>query len=98
MIFVVSRLSCEVCILNLRGVRAPGVPGSVSSGPGPVRRWPTATLGPVDALAVQCGPRGASPEVQFWALRNFDVFGVNIVSVGVNTLQTRAQRPPLCRL
>ena len=55
-----GRRVAGACVL-----RAPGVPGSVSSGPVPVRRWPMATLGPAGALGVQCGGRGVSLESHF---------------------------------
>ena len=59
--------------------------------------------GPAVAHGYPGARRCASSAVRFaWCLARspiwgpFDVFGVNIVSLGVKTLQSRAQRPPLC--
>jgi hypothetical protein len=81
--------------LAVQCVTGPGRPRLGVQRPGP---------GPTVAHGYPGARRCASSAVRFaWCLARtpilgFDVFGVNIVSVGVKTLQTRAQRPPLCRL
>ena len=81
--------------LAVQCVTGPGRPRLGVQRPGP---------GPTVAHGYPGARRCASSAVRFaWCLARtpilgFDVFGVNIVSVGVKTLQTRAQRPPLCLL
>ena len=81
--------------LPVQCVTGPGRPRLGVQRPGP---------GPTVAHGYPGARRCASSAVRFaWCLAttpilSFDVFGVNIVSVGVKTLQTRAQRPPLCLL
>ena len=95
-----EELSGECMVVTVVGlavqcVTGPGRPRLGVQRPGP---------GPAVAHGYPGARRCASSAVRSaWRLARspilgFDVFGVNIVSVGVKTLQTRAQRPPLCLL